>query len=117
MNASTIDDSLTAAFRAAAGLGAGVKIIGGWSGQLSNGGESLRLYKPGPPEGTNVPAYQVERVDYDRIERIVVNGSFGNDHFAVDDTAAEVTLNGERRDLSGLQPGQEFILFLPGGGR
>jgi Ca2+-binding RTX toxin-like protein len=38
---------------------------------------------------------RVERINYTGVERIVVNGDFGNDHFAVDDTAAEVTLNGE----------------------
>ncbi len=37
---------------------------------------------------------QVERVDYNGIERIVIDGSLGNDFFAVDDTAAEVTLSG-----------------------
>jgi Ca2+-binding RTX toxin-like protein len=38
---------------------------------------------------------QVERVNYSFVERVIVNGSFGNDYFASDDTAAEVTLNGE----------------------
>ncbi len=38
----------------------------------------------------------VERINYDRqLERILINGSFGNDHFAIDDTAAEITINGE----------------------
>ena len=37
----------------------------------------------------------VERLNYSGVERIVVNGGFGDDQFAVDDTKAEVTLNGE----------------------
>ncbi|MDA9858821.1 hypothetical protein N9D23_11935, partial [Rubripirellula sp.] len=43
------------------------------------------------------PAYDptVERANYFGVERIVVNGGFGDDKFAVDDTAAEITLNGE----------------------
>lgn len=40
-------------------------------------------------------ASDVERINYSGVERIVVNGSLGNDSFAVDDTSAEITLNGE----------------------
>lgn len=39
-----------------------------------------------------------ERVNYTGVERIVINGSFGNDNFAVDDTSAEITVNGEFGD-------------------
>ena len=49
----------------------------------------------------------VERVDYIGMERIVINGSFGDDHFAVDDTRAEVTINGEIGDDT-FQIGQIF---------
>jgi Ca2+-binding RTX toxin-like protein len=49
----------------------------------------------------------VERINYSFIERVVVNGSFGDDHFASDDTAAEVTLNGEMGDDT-FQIGQMF---------
>ncbi|WP_442508220.1 hypothetical protein SH528x_007181 [Novipirellula sp. SH528] len=43
------------------------------------------------------PAYDpaVQRINYLGVERIVVNGGLGNDYFAADDTAAEITLNGE----------------------
>ncbi|MHC4993375.1 MAG: calcium-binding protein, partial [Planctomycetota bacterium] len=41
---------------------------------------------------------RVERIDYTAVERIVINADVGDDHFAVDDTAAEVTLNGESGD-------------------
>jgi Ca2+-binding RTX toxin-like protein len=45
--------------------------------------------------GINGPD-RVERINYGGdLERIVINGSFGDDHFAVDDTAAEITINGE----------------------
>jgi Ca2+-binding RTX toxin-like protein len=37
----------------------------------------------------------VERIDYTGVERISISGSFGDDYFAVDDTAAEITLNGD----------------------
>lgn len=40
----------------------------------------------------------VERANYTGVERINVNGGFGDDDFAVDDVAAEVTLNGEFGD-------------------
>ena len=42
----------------------------------------------------NGPA-AVERINYSGVERIVVNGGLGDDRFAVDDTAAEITINGE----------------------
>ncbi|TWT81033.1 Bifunctional hemolysin/adenylate cyclase precursor [Planctomycetes bacterium CA13] len=55
------------------------------------------------------PAYDpaVQRINYLGVERIVVNGGLGNDHFAVDDTAAEITLNGEDGNDS-FQFGQLF---------
>ncbi|MHB8050091.1 MAG: carboxypeptidase regulatory-like domain-containing protein [Coriobacteriia bacterium] len=40
------------------------------------------------------PEDRVERVDYDNVERLVVNGQVGNDKFFMDDAHAEVTLNG-----------------------
>jgi len=36
----------------------------------------------------------VERVNYWKLERIRISGSFGDDYFAVDDTHAEVTIEG-----------------------
>ncbi|MGC9326682.1 MAG: calcium-binding protein, partial [Candidatus Hinthialibacter sp.] len=50
---------------------------------------------------------KVERINYTGVERIVINGSFGDDHFAMDDTAAEATLNGEYGDDT-FQIGQLF---------
>ncbi|MEL7266741.1 MAG: calcium-binding protein [Planctomycetota bacterium] len=49
----------------------------------------------------------VQRVNYLGVERIVVNGGLGADHFSVDDTHAEVTLNGESGNDS-FQIGQLF---------
>ncbi len=46
---------------------------------------------PSRPVGAPQP---VERADYDNIERIIVNGSLGNDRFFVDDVHGECTLNG-----------------------
>ena len=40
----------------------------------------------------------VERIDYDRVEDLVVNGLFGDDAFAVDDLRASATLNGDAGD-------------------
>jgi Ca2+-binding RTX toxin-like protein len=37
----------------------------------------------------------VERINYTGVERIVINGGLGNDYVAVDDTTAEITINGE----------------------
>ncbi|MGA8049240.1 MAG: calcium-binding protein [Burkholderiales bacterium] len=52
--------------------------------------------------------FYVERINYGgSLERIVVNGGFGNDHFAIDDTAAEITVNGEFGDDT-FQVGQIF---------
>ena len=48
-----------------------------------------------------------ERIDYTGVERIVINGSFGDDHFISDDTAAEVTINGEEGNDT-FQIGQIF---------
>jgi Ca2+-binding RTX toxin-like protein len=36
----------------------------------------------------------VERVNYSFVEQLIVNGTVGDDHFAVDDAAAVATLNG-----------------------
>jgi Ca2+-binding RTX toxin-like protein len=36
----------------------------------------------------------IERINYDGLERLVVNGLAGQDRFAVDDVAAEATING-----------------------
>ncbi len=38
---------------------------------------------------------RVERIDYSGVERIVISGGLGDDFFAVDDTSAEITLNGD----------------------
>ncbi|NQT85807.1 lamin tail domain-containing protein [bacterium] len=55
-----------ATFRAAYSVPAAVPIFGPWAGALDNGGESVRLYKPGDPEpGGFVPSILVERVKYD----------------------------------------------------
>lgn len=50
-----------------------------------------------PDHAPTDPAYDpaVQRINYLGVERIVVNGGLGNDYFAADDTAAEITLNGE----------------------
>lgn len=50
-----------------------------------------------PDHASTDPAYDpaVQRINYLGVERIVVNGGLGDDRFAVDDTAAEITLNGE----------------------
>ncbi|SMP65938.1 Ca2+-binding protein, RTX toxin-related [Neorhodopirellula lusitana] len=58
-----------------------------------------------PTEAGYDPA--VQRVNYSGVERIVVQGGLGNDHFAVDDSAAEITINGEGGDDS-FQIGQLF---------
>ena len=46
---------------------AGTSVLGPYNGQLNNGGESICLYKPGPPDGGTgvVPYILVDRVDYD----------------------------------------------------
>ena len=49
----------------------------------------------------------VERINYNNLERISVSGGLGDDRFAVDDTAAEVTLNGDVGEDS-FQIGQLF---------
>jgi hypothetical protein len=54
------------AFRAKHGVDASVPIYGPYGGVLDNGGESLRLYKPGDPEPDGfVPYIMADRVRYD----------------------------------------------------
>ncbi len=53
-----------AAFRAAYGMGPVTRIYGPWAGKLDNGGESVRLCKPGDPDTNGVPYVEVDRVDY-----------------------------------------------------
>ncbi len=54
------------AFLAARGLSPATPIVGPWTGQLNNAGDSIRLYKPDPPDAVTgfVPYVLVERVDY-----------------------------------------------------
>ncbi|MBN1672635.1 MAG: lamin tail domain-containing protein [Kiritimatiellae bacterium] len=55
-------------FRAAYGIPAQVQIFGPWIGSLDNGGESVSLRKPDPPDpeaGGLVPYVRVDRVAYD----------------------------------------------------
>jgi len=54
-------------FRALARVPPAVAVFGPWTGRLDNAGESVRLYKPDPPDpGTgHVPYVLVDRVDYD----------------------------------------------------
>ncbi|NCC52102.1 MAG: hypothetical protein EOM20_12915, partial [Spartobacteria bacterium] len=54
----------TAAFRVAYGLDSNVVVMGGWTGKLSNAGETISLWKPGTPEPDQVPYILVERVTY-----------------------------------------------------
>ncbi|QDT02164.1 Bifunctional hemolysin/adenylate cyclase precursor [Rubripirellula lacrimiformis] len=49
----------------------------------------------------------VQRINYLGVERIIVNGGVGDDRFAVDDTSAEVTINGEEGNDT-FQIGQLF---------
>lgn len=80
-------------FRATHQVPAEVAIFGPWTGRLDNAGESVRLYKPDPPNAGDgfVPYILVDRVDYDdsppwpaapdgagpSLERIA-HSSFGN---------------------------------------
>jgi hypothetical protein len=49
------DPAALAGFRAAYGLGAGVTILGPWSGRLDNAGERVSLFKPDPPQQAPSP--------------------------------------------------------------
>lgn len=53
-----------AAFRALHGIAPSIRIFS-FPGSLSNGGESLRLQKPGSPDETGVPDIDVDRVVYE----------------------------------------------------
>ncbi|MEM7391700.1 MAG: chitobiase/beta-hexosaminidase C-terminal domain-containing protein, partial [Verrucomicrobiota bacterium] len=53
-------------FRELHGINASVRIFGPFGGDLNNGGESVKLYKPGGPEPDgSVPRLLVDRVQYD----------------------------------------------------
>ncbi|MEM7390784.1 MAG: lamin tail domain-containing protein [Verrucomicrobiota bacterium] len=54
-----------AEFRSRFGIDTNVVILGPWSGDLSNGGESIKLYQPGDPEPNGfVPRILTDRVNY-----------------------------------------------------
>jgi hypothetical protein len=58
-----------AAFRSKFGLPASIPIFGPFAGKLDNGGESLQLLKPDPPQGSGpdqdfIPYVLVDQVDY-----------------------------------------------------
>ena len=49
----------------------------------------------------------VERINFTGVERIIINGGFGEDHFAIDDTNAEIIINGGPENDT-FQVGQMF---------
>ncbi|MEM7391639.1 MAG: hypothetical protein AAF492_04755, partial [Verrucomicrobiota bacterium] len=52
--------------RAALPISPDVQVFGPWSGSLANGGENIRLFRPGDPEPDGfVPQILVERVEYE----------------------------------------------------
>ncbi|MBN1673930.1 MAG: lamin tail domain-containing protein, partial [Kiritimatiellae bacterium] len=54
-----------AAFRAVyPGVPSSVRLFGPYVGALANGGESVKLWRPDPPEGSAVPRILVDRVQY-----------------------------------------------------
>ncbi|MBN1672601.1 MAG: lamin tail domain-containing protein [Kiritimatiellae bacterium] len=53
-----------AAFRARYGIPAEVQVFGPYTGRLSNGGESVKLYRPDTPDENGVPWILVDRVQY-----------------------------------------------------
>ena len=58
------------AFRATYGVPADVQVLGPFTGQLSNAGDNLRLYKPGDPDPLpphQVPYYVVDRLSYNDV--------------------------------------------------
>ncbi|MCH8044628.1 MAG: lamin tail domain-containing protein [Planctomycetes bacterium] len=54
-----------AEFRATHNVPDEARLFGPYLGALSNGGESLRLNKPGEPDGEFIPSIMVDRVSYD----------------------------------------------------
>jgi len=59
-----------AAFRAKYGVPADVQVLGPFTGQLSNAGDNVRLYKPGDPDPLpphQVPYYVVDRLSYNDV--------------------------------------------------
>ncbi len=53
-----------AVFRARYSVDPSVPVLGPWSGQLGNVGESIRLYRPDSPDTNEVPYILVDQVDY-----------------------------------------------------
>ena len=53
-----------AEFRVTNSVPTNVVIYGPWSGKLDNSSESVRLYKPDPPNTNDVPYVLVDRIDY-----------------------------------------------------
>jgi len=54
-----------AKFRRARRVPAGVPVFGPYTGQLDNGGETLALARPGPPDDGAIPLVEVDRVRFD----------------------------------------------------
>ncbi|MBN1676119.1 MAG: lamin tail domain-containing protein [Kiritimatiellae bacterium] len=53
-----------AAFRSRYGIPAGIRIFGPYAGRLNNGGESVKLWRPGEPDEAGVPWILADRVKY-----------------------------------------------------
>lgn len=52
------------AFRSTYQLAASIQVLGPWTGRLNNAGETLRLYRPDPPNSNGIPYILVDRLDY-----------------------------------------------------
>lgn len=59
-----LQTTITSAFRTRYGIPAQVPILGPWSGQLDNAGESVELLMPDPPNTNGIPYVRVERIHY-----------------------------------------------------
>jgi len=53
-----------ATFRARFSVALDVPVLGPWSGQLANSGESIRLYRPDSPDAGEVPYILGDQIDY-----------------------------------------------------
>jgi hypothetical protein len=53
-----------AAFRSRFGISASVPVFGPFNGKLDNGGESVELHRPDPPQNGYAPYLLVDRVEY-----------------------------------------------------
>jgi hypothetical protein len=101
------------AFRAHYGLGASVELVGGYSGQLDNGGEAIRLEQPDQPpvdDPTNIPHAVSDLVIYDDLNPWPLTADGGGDSLQ---RKSPIWFANAADTWSGAEPSPGTVSFVP----